>query len=105
MFIRYNWLNFIMNEKSNLSFHFSFYLVTIFLAILVASQGNLRSGDLLNFILILVSAGIGGFSGGLLAGLLTMLALRPNTPSISWKHMFPAIRIWGIGIVSSALGL
>src|SRR5215213_6091716 len=37
MFIRYNCLNFIMNEKSNPSFQFSFYLVTIFLAILVVT--------------------------------------------------------------------
>src|SRR5215212_7777454 len=35
MFIRYNYLNFIMNKKDNFSFHFSFYLVTMFLTILV----------------------------------------------------------------------
>ena len=54
------------------------------------------------FILILIGGGIGGFAGGLLAGLFTMLALRPNAPSISWKHMSPTIRIWGI---SGPLGM
>jgi hypothetical protein len=51
---------------------------------------------------ILVCGGIGGFTGGLLAGLFTMLTLRPNAPSISWKHMSPTIRIWGI---SGPLGM
>jgi hypothetical protein len=50
---------------------------------------------------------IGGFAGGLIAGLFTMLALRPNAPSISWRHMSPTIRIWGItgplGILISGL--
>ena len=71
-------------------------------AILAASQGNLGSEDLVNFLVILLSAGIGGFAGGLLAGLFTMLALRPNAPSISWKHMSPTIRIWAI---SGPLGM
>ena len=77
-------------------------IVIIFLAMAVASQGKLGSEDFLNFVLILIAAGLGGFSGGLLAGLLTMLALRPNAPSISWKHMSPTIRIWGI---SGPLGM
>ena len=77
-------------------------IVLIALAILVASQGKLGGDDLINFAVILLSAGIGGFLGGLLAGLLTMLALRPNAPSISWKHMSPTIRIWGI---SGPLGM
>ena len=85
-----------------------FWIVTlIFLAILVASQSGLGRADLLNFSLILISGGIGGFAGGLIAGLFTMLALRPNAPSISWKHMSPTIRIWGIsgplGIIVSGL--
>lgn len=51
---------------------------------------------------------IGGAIGGLLAGLFTMLALRRNASSISWKHMSRAIRIWGIvgplgSIISGAL--
>jgi len=83
-------------------------VVLVFLAILVASQGKMGSDDFLNFGLILISAGIGGFIGGVLAGLFTMLALRPNAPSISWKHMSPTIRIWGISgplgmIVSGAI--
>jgi hypothetical protein len=77
-------------------------VVLVFLAIVVASQGKIGSDDFLNFGLILISAGIGGFIGGLLAGLFTMLALRPNAPSISWKHMSPTIRIWGI---SGPLGM
>ncbi|HLO31039.1 MAG TPA: toll/interleukin-1 receptor domain-containing protein [Anaerolineales bacterium] len=77
-------------------------VLLIFLTILAASQGKLGREDFLNFILILISAGIGGFTGGLLAGFFTMLALRPNAPSISWKHMSPAIRIWGI---SGPLGM
>lgn len=77
-------------------------VVTIFLAILVANQEGLGSDDLINFIVFLVSGAMGGFIGGLLAGLFTMLTLRPNAPSISWKHMSPTIRIWGI---SGPLGM
>ena len=80
-----------------------FLIVTIMLlAILVISQGKMGSEDFINFTLILLSGGIGGFVGGLLAGLFTMLTLRPNAPSISWKHMSPTIRIWGI---SGPLGM
>ena len=46
--------------------------------------------------MLLPSGTIGGFAGGLIAGLFTMLSLRPNAPSISWRHMSPTIRIWGI---------
>lgn len=77
-------------------------VILIILAIIVASQGKLESGDFLNFMLILISGAVGGFTGGLLAGLFTMLTLRPNAPSISWKHMSPTIRIWGI---SGPLGM
>ena len=78
-------------------------VVLVFLAFLVASnQGNLESNDFLSFTVILISGGIGGFIGGLLAGFFTMLTLRPNAPSISWKHMSPTIRIWGI---SGPLGM
>jgi hypothetical protein len=69
--------------------------------------GAFRGEDFRNFLVILISGVIGGFTGGLLAGLLTMFALRPNAPSISWKHMSPTIRIWGIsgplGIIASGL--
>ncbi len=82
-------------------------IVTIFLAILVASQNKVGSDDILNFILFLISGTMGGFIGGLLAGMFTMFALRPNAPSITWKHMSPTIRIWGIsgplGMVVSGL--
>jgi hypothetical protein len=45
---------------------------------------------------------IGGLVGGLAAGFITMLALRRFAPSINWKHMSPAIRIWSL---SGPLGL
>lgn len=77
-------------------------VVTILLAILVASQGNMGGDDIVSFMVFLVSGATGGFIGGLLAGLFTMLALRPNAPSISWKHMSPTIRIWAI---SGPLGM
>ena len=76
--------------------------VLVFLAFLVSSQGDLKSHDFLSFMLILMSSGVGGFLGGLVAGFFTMLTLRPNAPSISWKHMAPTIRIWGI---SGPLGM
>ncbi|HSO11717.1 MAG TPA: toll/interleukin-1 receptor domain-containing protein [Anaerolineales bacterium] len=82
-------------------------IVFIFLFILVAIQGRAGQEDFLNFLAILFSGGIGGFTGGLVAGLFTMLALRPNAPSISWKHMSPTIRIWAIsgplGMIASGL--
>jgi len=106
-------LNIVLSKIPGWAFAWSlgwlvFWVVAvIFLAVLVANQSGLKGEDLLNFILILICAGIGGFSGGLLAGLFTMLALRPNAPSIAWKHMSPAIRIWGIsgplGILISGL--
>ena len=83
-------------------------IVVIFLlsvAIFIANQDesvSIESKDVLDVLITLLSAGIGGFAGGLLAGLFTMLALRPNAPSISWNHMSPTIRIWG---VSGALGM
>ncbi|MBI4762786.1 MAG: toll/interleukin-1 receptor domain-containing protein [Chloroflexi bacterium] len=77
-------------------------IVFIALFILVAIQGRAGPEDFLNFLAILFSGGIGGFAGGLIAGLFTMLALRPNAPSIAWKHMSPTIRIWA---VSGPLGM
>ncbi|HEU0295799.1 MAG TPA: toll/interleukin-1 receptor domain-containing protein [Anaerolineales bacterium] len=77
-------------------------VVVIVLAFVVASQEGLKGEDVLNFVLILICGALGGFAGGLLAGLMTMLSLRPNAPSISWKHMSPTIRIWGI---SGPLGM
>ena len=85
-----------------------FWMIVItFLIIRSLSRDEMNSETLLGFILLLVSGGIGGFAGGLVAGLFTMLALRPNAPSISWKHMSPTIRIWGIigplGMIVSGL--
>ena len=80
----------------------SWLSIFILLFILVVAQGRAGSEDFLNFIVILFSGGFGGFFGGLVAGLFTMLSLRPNAPSISWKHMSPTIRIWGI---SGPLGM
>ena len=77
-------------------------IVIIVLFFLLQSQGDMGSDDLIGFFVILIGAGIGGFAGGLLAGLFTMLALRPNAPSISWRHMSPTIRIWAI---SGPLGM
>jgi hypothetical protein len=77
-------------------------IVIVALAFLLDSQNRLGNDDVIGFALILISGAIGGFIGGLLAGLFTMLALRPNAPSISWKHMSPTIRIWSI---SGPLGM
>jgi hypothetical protein len=77
-------------------------ILLIFILFLLISQDKLGSEDPLNFLVILFSGGLGGFIGGLLAGLFTMLSLRPNAPSISWKHMSPTIRVWGI---SGPLGM
>jgi hypothetical protein len=77
-------------------------ILLIFILFLLISQDKLGSEDPLNFLVILLSGGLGGFIGGLLAGLFTMLSLRPNAPSISWKHMSPTIRVWGI---SGPLGM
>ncbi len=82
-------------------------VVLVFLVVAVASRGNLAGRDVATFTLFLLGGVVGGFTGGLLAGLFTMLALRPNAPSISWKHVSPTIRIWGIsgplGMVVSGL--
>jgi hypothetical protein len=82
-------------------------IVFAFLFILVTIQGSAGQEDFLNFLVILLGGTIGGFAGGLIAGLFTMLALRPNAPSISWKHMSPTIRIWAVsgplGMVASGL--
>jgi len=77
-------------------------IVILFLGFLLITQDNLGSEDLFPMLVILFSGGVGGFAGGLLAGLFTMWALRPNAPSISWKHMSPTIRVWA---VSGPLGM
>jgi TIR domain len=77
-------------------------IVILFLIFLLLTQDNLGSDDLVPMVVILFSGGIGGFAGGLLAGLFTMWSLRPNAPSISWEHMSPTIRVWAI---SGPLGM
>lgn len=75
----------------------AFWLIVI--AILIAAQILLRQMDAAearSYVMLLISSGVGGFVGGILAGLLTMLALRPYASSISWDHMEPTIRIWGM---------
>lgn len=74
----------------------------VFMAFVLVTQNDFGRENIVNFAVILTSGGLGGFAGGLLAGLFTMLSLRPNAPSISWKHMSPTIRIWGI---SGPLGM
>jgi hypothetical protein len=71
-------------------------IALLFLFFLLLTQDNMGGDDAAGFTVILISGAFGGFTGGLLAGLFTMLSLRPNAPSISWKHMSPTIRIWAI---------
>jgi hypothetical protein len=71
-------------------------LTFIFLFIFIAVQGKAGWEDLVNFLTVSLSGAFGGFSGGLVAGIWSMLILRPFAPSISWKHMSPTIRIWTI---------
>src|SRR5512139_84688 len=71
-------------------------LTFLFLLTIMALLNNAGREDFLNFVAFSFSGLIGGFAGGSIAGLLSMLALRPYTPSISWRHMSPTIRIWAI---------
>ena len=78
-------------------------IVSVFLFVMMLAQDEPNAGEAFATLFVIVfSGGIGGFAGGLLAGLFTMLALRPNAPSISWKHMSPTIRIWAF---SGPLGM
>lgn len=81
-------------------------LITALVVLLPIDEG-LTSEDGILLLSLIGSGAIGGFAGGLIAGLITMMALRPNAPSIAWKHMSPTIRIWGIsgplGIIVSVL--
>ena len=77
-------------------------ILVLILFLLLVTQNTMGSDDITAFGVILVSGALGGFTGGLLAGFFTMLSLRPNAPSISWKHMSPTIRIWAI---SGPLGM
>jgi hypothetical protein len=77
-------------------------IILLFLVFLLITQDEAIGDNLVSLFVILFSGGVGGFTGGLLAGLFTMLSLRPNAPSISWKHMSPTIRAWAI---SGPLGM
>ncbi len=77
-------------------------IVVLLLFVLLLARNEMGSDDLAAFGVILIGAGIGGFLAGLLAGFITMMALRPYAPTISWKHMSPTIRIWAI---SGPLGM
>jgi hypothetical protein len=71
-------------------------LTFLFLFIFIVIQNKAGREDLFNFLAFTLSGMTGGFVGGSVAGLLSMLVLRPYAPSISWKHMSPTIRIWAI---------
>lgn len=71
-------------------------LTFLFLFLLIAAQHRAGWEDLLNFLATSMSGMVGGFVGGLLAGVFSMLALRPYALSISWKHMSPTLWIWAI---------
>ena len=77
-------------------------IIFMFLFIVVVFQNKAGWEDILNLLAILLSSMTGGFGGGLIAGLFTMLGLRAYAPSISWKHMSPTIRIW---VLSGPLGM
>lgn len=79
----------------------------LLLIIILLFQNEMKAEYLLDFVIIIAGAVIGGFSGGIFAGTATMLALRPYASSISWRHMSPGIRIWAIygpaGLAGSGL--
>lgn len=86
-------------------------IILIILLVLALTNGSENNTSLSEFILtmstITGASSLGGFSGGLIAGLITMLVLRAYAGSISWKHMQPSIRIWSLsgllGIILSGL--
>jgi len=73
-------------------------------AVLFVVQGSETASSLLY---LAPGAFVGGFIGGLIAGFITMLSLRHNAASIRWKHISPAIRIWGlvgsVGVVAAGV--
>jgi hypothetical protein len=74
-----------------------FWVITfLFLFLFIILQNKAGREDFLNFLVFTASGWTGGLVGGSIAGLLSMLALRPYAPSISWKHMSPTIRVWAI---------
>lgn len=82
-----------------------FWLILILFLILLENITGVTSegGNPLAALLTVAASGVtGGFMGGLLAGMFSMLALRRYAPSVSWKHMAPSVRIWAL---SGVLGL
>lgn len=71
-------------------------LTFIFLFTILALQHKTGSEDIYNFLAFILSGTSGGFAGGLVAGTVSMLALRPYAPSIYWKHMSLTIWVWAI---------
>ena len=67
------------------------------LFLLNSVAGSSEPPDLGEWVFASLSGIAGGFAGGLVAGLFTMIALRHNAPSVSWKHQSLAIRIWAVG--------
>jgi hypothetical protein len=51
------------------------------------NQNKAGKEDFINFLAFSLSGLTGGFVGGSIAGLLTMMTLRPYAPSISWRHI------------------
>jgi len=76
-----------------LSWGLGWALFWLVLLIVLAIFGD---GDVNDPFLLPLGGFVGGVAGGLLAGLFTMFALRHHAISIAWKHMAPAIRIWGL---------
>lgn len=82
-----------------------FWLLLILFLILLENITGATSGEgnpLAALLTVTGSGAAGGFAGGLLAGTVSMLALRRYAPSVSWKHMAPSVRIWSI---SGVLGM
>jgi hypothetical protein len=71
--------------------------IPVVLYILNNFAGSSEPPDLGKLAFASLSGIAGGLVGGLVAGLFTMIALRHNAPSVSWKHQSLAIRIWAVG--------
>lgn len=72
------------------------FAFAVYFAVANAIESSSNSADLGFMIPFVVSGGTGGFVAGSIAGVFTMLALRQNASSIQWRHMSPAILIWGL---------
>jgi hypothetical protein len=68
--------------------------IALLILIRLINRGSPFNG--LNLIAYPIGGIIGGIVGGLVAGFFSMIALRRFAPSIGWKHMSPAFRIWAL---------